>query len=71
MKIFSLLPLQTELKDIFNSGKKLASGTNSGKSEGVVWINLPWEGPEGNQTFPQGKSDYPRDLPGAYFSGKP
>ena len=26
-------------------------GTNSGKAAGVVWINLPYGGPEGNQTF--------------------
>ena len=24
------------------------------KAAGVFWINLPWGGPEGNQTFPRG-----------------
>ena len=32
----------------------LSFGTNSGKAAGVVLINLPQGGPEGNQTFPRG-----------------
>ena len=35
-------------------------GTNSGKARGVVWIDLPFGGPEGNQTFPRGAA--PRET---------
>ena len=34
--------------------KKNKFGTNSGKSEGVVWINLPLGGPKSNETFLRG-----------------
>ena len=33
-------------------------GTNSEKSEGVVWKHLPKGGPEGNQTFQRGAAPW-------------
>ena len=33
------------------SGRVGQFGTNSGKSKGFVWMNMPWGGANGNQTF--------------------
>ena len=36
-------------------------GTNSGKSEGVVWKKMPQGNPEGNQTFLRGNFFLPEN----------
>ena len=41
-------------KNILHYHIRLNCGTNRGKSEGVVWKNLPKGGPEGNQTCLRG-----------------
>ena len=69
--------LQIQFDLIFQvKAKKKNFNKKSKKSKGFVWKNLPQGGPEGNQTFPEGcspegKSDYPRDLPWANFVDNP
>ena len=57
-----MLKMFTLALNNFTLVPQMGCGTNSGK--GVVWKNLPWGSPEG-------KSDYPMDLPCANFQTIP